>query len=631
MTSTGEAGVDRKRAELLEQLLRQRRLAKADQDRIDVVPREETAALAPQQEGLWLAAEVRPDETNYHIVVAMRLTGPLDVGLLRRAATELTARHESLRTGFVTLDGVPRLVVEPPPGTISLEQVDLTDLPEPIRLDRGLRLAVEHGEQVLGLRHAPLLRIWLARLGEQDYLLELLMHHIIGDGWSMPILARDLSELYNAAQAGRAAQLPTLSIQPIDVYTWQRNRLTGEQGRQRLAYWQNQLAGMPHLRIPTDRPRPAQPSYVGRTVSVPLPTELVDRADAEAATSGQMPFAVLLAAFAILLQQRSGQHDLAIGSVFSGRVRTEMEQLIGFFANTAVLRVRLAEDQPLSALIGHCHELLLDAQRMQDVPFTEVVSAVQPERVPGANPLFQICFAVARGPVRVAPLALDGMAVEEFTVLPRGSRFDLTFQVTQQPDGEYAMQVEYASALFDEPTVRRLAVDFRELLTRMLPATGLAELTVDELLQACDLAAQPAERARPDEPAPPVEPAQPGERARSGESAARLADRTEPAGVPLEDDQADGTHLLDDELAAIWSEVFNVPAGQYSYDQSFFEVGGTSIQAVRLRTRIESNFGVDIELADIFAGGSVAELAASVEAALAGGDAGLWEESNDDS
>ncbi len=159
MTTTEETAIDRKRAELLEELLRRRRLAKADQDHIEVVPREATAPLAIQQEGLWLTSELRPDETNYQMVVAMRLTGPLDVELLRAAATELTARHESLRTAFVAVDGVPRLVVAPPPGAVAIEQVDLTGLPEPIRLDRGMRLAVEHAEQVISLRHAPLLRI----------------------------------------------------------------------------------------------------------------------------------------------------------------------------------------------------------------------------------------------------------------------------------------------------------------------------------------------------------------------------------------------------------------------------------------------------------------------------------------
>ncbi len=435
------------------------------------------------------------------------------------------------------------------------------------------------------------------------------MHHIVGDGWSMPILTRDLSELYNAARTGRPAQLPELAVQPIDVYTWQRQRLNGEQGRQRLEFWRNQLAGMPQLRFPTDRPRPVQPSFAGRTVSVPLPSELIERADAEAAASGKMPFAVLLAGFAILLRQRCDQHDLAIGSVFSGRVRTEMEQLIGFFANTAVLRVRLADEQPVSSVIEHCHEVLLDAQRMQDVPFTEVVNAVQPERVPGANPLFQICFTLARDRVQVAPVAIDGMAAEQFTVLPRGSRFDITFQVTQLPDGQFDMQVEYAGALFEESTVHRLAVDYRELLTRMLPATGLAGLTVGELQQQCELAK-------------PVQ-------VRPAEGAARVAAEPEPDGwAELPDD---GTGLLCDELASIWSEVFDVPAGQYSYDQSFFEVGGTSIQAVRLRTRIENSFGVDIELADIFAGGSVAELAASIEAALTDDGTEAWEVSSDDS
>jgi acyl carrier protein len=364
--------------------------------------------------------------------------------------------------------------------------------------------------------------------------------------------------------------------------------------QQRLEQWRDQLTGMPPLRLPLDRPRPVTASLAGRKVLVELPAELIDGADKLARATGRTPFSVLLAAFAVLLQHRSGQHDLAIGSVFSGRTRTEMESLIGYFANTGVLRIRTADEQPVDQLVQHCHDVLLDAQQIQDIPFPDVVNAVAPVRVPGTNPLFQICFTVSRGGVTIAPLSIDGVQAELISIQARGSRFDLLLQVTERADGSFVLMMEYATELFDESTIRQLAVDYRTVLRTMLAEPG--RLNVRQLQQISELSTplptphQPAV-ATGEQPAPrPVE------------------------SLPGEPDRAELGDLRN-ALVRIWEEVFGTGNGVRD-DQNFFEIGGTSLSAVRLRAGILSEFGIDIPLADIFAGGSIAELLPHIEAGL---------------
>ena len=415
----------------------------------------------------------------------------------------------------------------------------------------------------------------------------------------MQIVVSELNERYRAEVAGRVAELPPLVIQPSDVYRWQRNRLSADGVQRRLAQWREKLSGMPPLRLPLDRPRPAIVGSIEGRAVVELPPGLLARADELARAVGRTSFSVLLAGFAVLMQQRSGQYDLAIGSVLSGRVRTELEPLIGYFANTAVLRIRTAADQPVGQLVRHCHDVLLDAQETQDIPFADVVNAVAPERVPGTNPLFQVCFTLAyRGHTNTL-LDIDGVQVEQLPVSPPGSRFDLSFQVTERADGAAALSLEYAAELFDDATMLQLAADYRSLLQVLVTDADGAALTVSELQQASRLSS-------------PVAGGQvnvPIEAALADNAGSEVP--TTPAEThPIEIDD------LRDLLRQIWLEACQ--AGEdVQDDQSFFEIGGTSLTAVRLRSRIVSELGVDIPLADIYAGGSVLDLLPHIQAALA--------------
>ncbi len=591
MTALPPAGPDR-RAQLLDRLRRQRFQQEQERDQITAEPWPGTAELSSQQRGLWLASELSNGAT-YNMITVLRLRGPLEPQLLRTALAGMISRHEGLRTSFVEQDGTPLMRVDPAPGQLWFEELDVSAVPGASREQRALQLVTDCCQQPIELRNAPLLRAFLVRLDATDHLLGYVLHHIVSDGWSMPILASELSEFYRAAAEGRDPELAERTIQPSDVYRWQRQRLSAEAVQQRLDRWRVQLAGMAPLRLPLDRPRPAATSSTGGHLSVQLPSELLDGADELARVTGRTSFSVLLAAFAVLLQQRSGQYDLAIGSVFSGRVRTEMESLIGYFANTTVLRVRTAADQPVEQLVRHCHDVLLEAQRMQDIPFADVVNAVAPTRLPGTNPLFQVCFTLARGAHAGAALAIDGVEVDPIAISSRGSRFDLSFQVTGRADGTAALLLEYAAELFDESTVLRLAADYRSVLRAMLTESTAAKLTVSQLQQASDLHTP----SRTPIPAGIEEPP------------------TRPAETPPIDGCRDDVASLRERLTQIWLEALELQ-DDVRDDQNFFEVGGTSLTAVRLRARIVSQLGVDIPLGDIYAGGSIAELVLAIEASL---------------
>ena len=583
-----------RRAELLEILRRRRR---QQNDEITAEPWTGPAEMSSQQLGLWLATELNPRNTAYNMVTVMRLRGPFDVPALRSALTGVVSRHEALRTSFAEHDGVPRMHVDPAPGQVWLEQFDVSQVPEPNRAQRALRLISDSCRQPMDLRCAPLLRVFVARLDDADHLLGYVLHHIVADGWSMQILVGELNERYRAEREGRVLELPPMTIQPSDVYRWQRNRLAGGGVQRRLAQWREKLAGMPPLRLPLDRPRPAVVGSMEGRALMELPPGLLPRATELAQSVGLTSFSVLLAGFAVLMQQRSGQDDLAIGSVLSGRVRTELESLIGYFANTAVLRIRTAADQPVGQLIRHCHDVLLDAQDTQDIPFADVVNAVAPERAPGTNPLFQVCFSLAHRGHTNTLLGIDGVQVEQVPVGAPGSRFDLSFQVTERADGTGAMTLEYAAELFDEATVLQLAADYRSLLQALLSDDNGATLTVGELLQASRLGAVAEDQLAEDTALAGSEPA-----------ATPAADNSEADSIELDD--------LRELLRQIWLDACGA-GEEVGDDQSFFEIGGTSLTAVRLRSRIVSELGVDISLADIYAGGSVLDLLPHVQAALA--------------
>ncbi|HEX8081114.1 MAG TPA: amino acid adenylation domain-containing protein [Jatrophihabitans sp.] len=465
MTDATEA-LSTARQALLGWKSRQQQGQQVEQDRIEPVSRDGLLPVTEQQRYLWFLHQLAPDVPAYNVPTALRLRGRLDEPALRAALAGLTARHESLRTRFRSERGVPCQLIDPPgSSTVPITVLDLRPLPAEDRLREATRLIGQEVRRPFDLENGPLLRCWLARLDEADHVLLLTLHHIITDGWSVGITTRELAELY----AGRGEQLPPVRLQPVDYAAWQQRNLGSDTARGQLDYWREQLADLPSLEFPADRPRPALPSWQGAAFEAPLEPAVLARAQQLAGSERVSLLAVLSAAFYAVLSRYTDQYDLAVGSVFSGRTRTELDTMIGFFANTLVLRADLTGDPSGRELVRRCNGVVLGALANQDIPFGTVVEELRPERVPGRNPLFQVSFTLLTGEI-VGAYSFGELSVSPLSLQLGTSRFDIAFQISVEPDGQASIWVEYSTELFDRDRIERLIQHFE---------TALSEITAD--------------------------------------------------------------------------------------------------------------------------------------------------------
>jgi amino acid adenylation domain-containing protein len=430
------------------------------------------------QERLWFLDRLQPGETVYNLPLVLRLRGELDAAALAAAFGEIVRRHEVLRTVFAERDGEPVQVVLPA-APRALPAVDLAGLPAAAREREAARLAGE-AAWPFDLARGPLLRTTLLRLGGQEHGLLLDLHHIVSDGWSAGVLVREIGALYAAAREGRSSPLPELPIQYADFALWQRRWLAGEALDRHVDYWRQRLRGLPaEIELPADRPRPAVPSHRGAEHRFGLDGRSAAALAALARREGTTPFMVLAASMLALLSRLSGRGDLAIGMPIANRNRAETEGLIGFFVNTLVLRADLATAPGFLDLLRQVRETTLGAYSHQDLPFEKVIDELQPERDPARTPFFQVMFALQNAPLPAADLPGLALAAEEPP--SRNAKFDLTFAlVHNQPHagGGLSAAIEYATDLFDPPTIVRFAGQWRELLAAAVerPDAALAAL-----------------------------------------------------------------------------------------------------------------------------------------------------------
>ncbi|MCA1694106.1 MAG: condensation domain-containing protein, partial [Actinobacteria bacterium] len=364
---------------------------------IPVISRTNELPLSFAQQRLWFLYQFDPDSSEYITPSALRLQGALDVPVLARALTALVARHESLRTTFESVDGRGIQVIHPPTD-VELPVLDLTGLASDKR-DTELNQILAHDAVTpFDLARGPLLRPRLVRLAADDHVLSLMLHHIITDGWSSGVLTSDLAQLYRAELTATPAQLPVLPVQYADFAVWQRDQLTTTRADQQLAYWRTQLADPPALELPTDRPRPAVHTTHGALLDFVVPADVTARLKELGRRHDSTLFITLVAACQLLLGRWSGQDDITVGTVTSGRDRAELERLIGFFVNTLVLRTHLDHTQSFSQLLTQVKNTVLDAFAHQDVPFERLVDELQPTRDTSRTPLFQAMIALENTP-----------------------------------------------------------------------------------------------------------------------------------------------------------------------------------------------------------------------------------------
>jgi amino acid adenylation domain-containing protein len=423
--------------------------------------RRDKAAVSFAQQRLWFLEQFESCNPVYNISRSVRLEGRLEVAALERSVNELVRRHESLRTYFSVVDGQPAQVIAPV-LTLTPAVFDLSGIPNAERKIEALRLATEEACRPFDLSCGPLLRVALLRLGAEEHILILTMHHIVSDGWSLGVLFRELSVLYDAFLAGKSSPLPDLPIQYADFSVWQRRWLQGDVLETQLGYWKNQLEGIPAvLNLPTDHPRPAVQRYQGARQSIELSKELSQGLKALSRKEGVTLFMTLLAAFQTLLHRYSGQNDIVVGSPIANRSRTEIEGLIGFFVNTLVLRTNFNGDPTFKELLGRVREMALAAYAHQDLPFEKLVEELQPERSLSHPPLFQVMFALQNA--SVTDLRLSGLAVTPLQLEGVTAKFDLSLSMVEEADALRG-SIEYNTDLFGEATIGQMMGHFQILL-----------------------------------------------------------------------------------------------------------------------------------------------------------------------
>ena len=444
----------------------------------DVITRRASTGPAPlsfAQELLWLMDRAAPGLAAWNVPRALRLRGTLDVAALQSALDGLVARHESLRTVFTAVDGEPRQLVRPA-GAVTIERADVRA--EADRETAVARLARAHALAPFDLTNDALLRALLIQVAADEHVLCLNTHHIVSDGWSKSIMFREMSALYRAARTGRDPALPPLPIQFSDYAAWERDARHEAALAEPLAYWREKLAGpLPVLDIPGDHRADVVPTFEGARRVALLPMPVVARMRELARQHDATPYMMLLATYVALLHRYSGQDDIVVGSPIVGRLQSETEDLIGYFANTLVLRTKLDGDPTFSELIDRVRDTAFGAYENQDVPFEKIVLELQRGRSLSHAPLFQAVLTMED--TVPGALELDGIVVETIPVAEGATKFDLTMLVAEQSDG-LRLALWYRTDRFAAATVDRMLGAFRELLEAMVanPAQRVSDARV---------------------------------------------------------------------------------------------------------------------------------------------------------
>ena len=442
------------------------------------VSRDGRLPLSFAQQRLWFLHELEPTSSFYNVPVAVRLRGCLQIDAMQRTLNEIVRRHESLRTSFPTIDAQPVQSIAPA-LVLELPLIDFSTLREDKREHEAQRRATEEARMPFNLATGPLIRASLVRLGTEDHVLLVTMHHIVSDGWSMGVLIKEVGALYRAFiedEPLRPSLLGELPVQYADFAVWQRSWLAGEVFETHLRYWKRQLGGeLPVLNLPTDKPRPQVQSFRGSSQSLQLPVPVAEALKALSKREGVTLFMLLLAAFKALLSRYTEQSDIVIGSPIANRNRMELEGLIGFFVNTLALRTNLSGNPTFRELVSRVRAVALEAYAHQDMPFEQLVEQMQPERTMSRNPLFQVMFQMENTPKDDLPL--PGLVLSPVEVERVTTQFDLSFDVMENDEG-LVVVAEYSTDLFNKATISSMLRRWQILLEGVVanPEARLNEL-----------------------------------------------------------------------------------------------------------------------------------------------------------
>src|SRR3990167_41219 len=451
------------REALLKQLQKKKSQgAEPRKDAIQVYPRDNNRlSMSYAQQRLWFIDQLQSGSASYNISAALRLKGSLDVEALRMSFDEIVRRHEVLRTTFITQDGQGRQVINVHQrwelATISLEPLSRDEQEEVIRARfKG------DAHTSFDLINGPLLRTRLIRLSSTEHVMIVSMHHIIADGWSMGVFIREMALLYDAFTQDRPTPLQDLKIQYADYSLWQREWLAGERLERQLSYWKTRLDGVPVLELPTDYPRPPMHTYQGANLHFKLDVETSRALNEVAKKQGVTLFMTLFAALQVLLHRYSGQDDVCVGTPIAGRVRPELEQLIGCFVNTLAIRSDLSGNPTFTSLLKQMQQNLTGAYDHQDIPFERLVDELGVAREMSHTPLFQVMF-VLQNATTTSALALPGLNIELLPEESETSKFDITINMREEK-GCLLGDWEFRTDLFEARTIQRMITHFQNVL-----------------------------------------------------------------------------------------------------------------------------------------------------------------------
>ncbi len=488
MKSENMPGLDTKISDRLARLSEEKRALLLDRlkqteagQRNKIHKRDGTEKVIPlsfAQERLWFLSQLSPDSVSYNEAGAIELIGKLNIAALERGLYEIVQRHDVLRTTFVGYaDGhVQQMIAAESP--IRIKTINLEALSSQQQSDQIAQCLSDEVRRPFSLSAWPLIRFTLLQLGAEKHILLVGLHHIIADEWSIRILIKELSVIYDALCSGRPSLLGELSIQYADYACWQREWLEGVAFNKQLVYWKQQLEGCsPLLELPVDLPRPAALKHLGARYAFKMPSGLLVALRRIGKIQGATVFMTLAATFAILLNRYTQQHDICIGYPIANRSRSELQGLIGFFANTLVLRADLSGNPIFSEFLGRVRKTCLEAQAHQDLPFEKLVEELSPVRDMSRHPLFQVMFVFQNADLE--KLELSGIELNEIAVDTGNAKFDLTLSLKEEK-GELQGYFEYSTELFYERTIAHWAGHYRQLLQEIVVAIDkpLSELVI---------------------------------------------------------------------------------------------------------------------------------------------------------
>jgi amino acid adenylation domain-containing protein len=428
------------------------------------IPRAVRKRLMPlsfAQQRLWFLQRMDPESTAYNLACAVHLTGDLDAGALERSLHAILLRHEDLRTVFIQQDGTPYTQITDG-SDWKMESHPLDLRPGESLAQAVTRFTGETTREPFDLERGPLWRAYLLRSGEQDAVLVLAMHHIVSDGWSMGVMMRELAENYRALLLGEPLTREELPVQYADYSVWQREWLASGMLEGQAGYWRKRLeAAPPVVRFPPDHPQSPVAAPRGRRCKLAFPAEMVERLHEFGRAHDATLFMTLLSAFLLLLSRYSGLEDVAAGSASANRNRAELSELIGFFVNNLVLRVKVEDDIPFLELLARVREATLGAYRNQDLPFDYLVREIATDRDPAHTPFFQTMFILQNFPLE--EMALPGVTVAPIEIDPSVARFDLSVEIYPYRN-ELIVYFDYRIDLYDHATIAELQTNFRHVL-----------------------------------------------------------------------------------------------------------------------------------------------------------------------